>query len=51
MKILHTSDRHLGHMLYTRAGRHVGIISHVEELQERIPVQIQVNQEGEQLMQ
>ena len=32
--------------LRTKAGRHVGIISHVEELQERIPVQIQVNQDG-----
>ena len=32
--------------LHTKAGRHVGIISHVEELRERIPVQIQVNQEG-----
>ena len=32
--------------LHTKAGRHVGIISHVEELQERIPVQIQVNQDG-----
>ena len=32
--------------LHTKAGRHVGIISHVEELKERIPVQIQVNQEG-----
>lgn len=32
--------------LHTKAGRHVGIISHVEELQERIPVQIQVIQEG-----
>lgn len=32
--------------LHTKAGRHVGIISHVEELQERIPVQIQVMQEG-----
>ena len=32
--------------LHSTAGRHVGIISHVEELQERIPVQIQVNQEG-----
>ncbi|MBQ0081599.1 MAG: AAA family ATPase [Alistipes sp.] len=32
--------------LHTKAGRHVGIISHVDELQERIPVQIQVNQEG-----
>lgn len=32
--------------LHTKAGRHVGIISHVEELQERIPVQIQVVQEG-----
>lgn len=32
--------------LHTKAGRHVGIISHVEELRERIPVQIQVLQEG-----
>lgn len=32
--------------LHNKVGRHVGIISHVEELQERIPVQIQVNQEG-----
>ncbi len=32
--------------LHSKGGRHVGIISHVEELQERIPVQIQVNQEG-----
>lgn len=32
--------------LHHHAGRHVGIISHVEELQERIPVQIQVRQEG-----
>ena len=32
--------------LHSKAGRHVGIISHVEELQERIPVQIQVFQEG-----
>lgn len=32
--------------LHSKAGRHVGIISHVEELQERIPVQIQVQQEG-----
>ena len=32
--------------LHSKAGRHVGIISHVEELQERIPVQIQLNQEG-----
>lgn len=32
--------------LHSKTGRHVGIISHVEELQERIPVQIQVNQEG-----
>jgi exonuclease SbcC len=32
--------------LHTKAGRHVGIISHVEELQERIPIQIQVIQEG-----
>ena len=32
--------------LHSKAGRHVGIISHVEELKEQIPVQIQVNQEG-----
>ena len=32
--------------LHSKAGRHVGIISHVEELQERILVQIQVIQEG-----
>ncbi len=32
--------------LHNASGRHVGIISHVEELQERIPVQIQVVQEG-----
>lgn len=32
--------------LHTKAGRHVGIISHVEELRERIPVQIQIVQEG-----
>ena len=33
--------------LHSRSGRHVGIISHVEELKERIPVQIQVIQEGQ----
>lgn len=32
--------------LHTKAGRHVGIISHVEELKAKIPVQIQVEQEG-----
>lgn len=32
--------------LHTHSGRQVGIISHVEELKERIPVQIQVVQEG-----
>jgi exonuclease SbcC len=32
--------------LHSKSGRHVGIISHVEELQDRIPVQIQVMQEG-----
>lgn len=32
--------------LHSKAGRHVGIISHVEELRERIPVQIQLLQEG-----
>lgn len=32
--------------LHTHSGRHVGIISHVEELREKIPVQIQVDQQG-----
>lgn len=32
--------------LHTKSGRHVGIISHVEELQGKIPVQIQVLQQG-----
>ncbi|MCH5220119.1 MAG: AAA family ATPase [Muribaculaceae bacterium] len=32
--------------LHKRTGRHVGIISHIEELRERIPVQIRVEQEG-----
>ena len=32
--------------LHTKSGRHVGIISHVEELQGKIPVQIQVKQDG-----
>lgn len=32
--------------LHSKSGRHVGIISHVDELQDRIPVQIQVIQEG-----
>ncbi len=32
--------------LHTKSGRHVGIISHVEELQDCIPIQIQVIQEG-----
>ncbi len=32
--------------LHNTAGRHVGIISHIEELREQIPVQIQVIQEG-----
>lgn len=31
--------------LRTQVGRHVGIISHVDELRERIPVQIQVHQD------
>lgn len=34
--------------LHRSVGRHVGIISHVEELQECIPVQIRVIQEGNQ---
>lgn len=34
------------HTLHKKGGRHVGIISHVEELKERIPVQIQVRQQG-----
>ncbi len=32
--------------LYEKTGRHVGIISHIDELKEKIPVQIRVNQEG-----
>lgn len=32
--------------LHTATGRKVGIISHVKELQENIPVQIQVNKKG-----
>lgn len=32
--------------LHNKAARNVGIISHVEELRERLPVQIQVVQEG-----
>lgn len=32
--------------LHNATGRQVGIISHVDELKEKIPVQIQVNQEG-----
>lgn len=34
--------------LHTSSNRHVGIISHIDELKERIPVQIQVRQEGNQ---
>ena len=30
--------------LRMKTGRHVGIISHIEELQEKIPVRIQVEQ-------
>jgi exonuclease SbcC len=32
--------------LHSKANKHVGIISHVDELKENIPVQIQVNQQG-----
>lgn len=32
--------------LHRKSGRKVGIISHVEELKEKVPVQIQVQQEG-----
>ena len=32
--------------LHTKSGRHVGIISHVEELRDSIPVQIRLEQEG-----
>lgn len=32
--------------LHNKSGRHVGIISHVQELRECIPVQIQVDQQG-----
>jgi len=33
-------------ILHSKSGRKVGIISHVEELRDRIPVQINVNSEG-----
>ena len=33
-------------LLHKTVNKHVGIISHVEELQERIPVQIKVEQQG-----
>ena len=33
------------HSLHSKSGRHVGVISHVEELRERIPVQIQVTRQ------
>lgn len=32
--------------LHMRSGRHVGVISHVDELRERIPVRIQVDRDG-----
>lgn len=32
--------------LHLKSGRQVGIISHIEELREKIPVQIHVNQDG-----
>ena len=32
--------------LHSQTGRHVGIISHIDELRERIPVQIRVLQQG-----
>ncbi|MCQ2146300.1 MAG: AAA family ATPase [Bacteroidales bacterium] len=32
--------------LHNKSGRHVGIISHIEEVKDNIPVQIQVLQEG-----
>ncbi len=32
--------------LHTQSGRHVGIISHIDELRERIPVQLRVVQQG-----
>lgn len=34
------------HLLHKKGGRHVGIISHVDELKERIPVQIRVTRNG-----
>ena len=33
------------HLLHSKSGRHVGIISHVEELQSKIPVQILVERD------
>ena len=32
--------------LHRKSGRKVGIISHVEELKDKVPVQIRVEQEG-----
>ena len=43
--VLQTAIETLG-VLHKTLKKNVGIISHVEELQERIPVQIKVQQEG-----
>lgn len=54
MRILHTSDWHLGQNFYSKSReaehqafldwllRPLGVISHVEAMKERIPVQIKV---------
>ncbi|MGM9732723.1 MAG: AAA family ATPase [Prevotella sp.] len=41
-----TNAIHTLRTLHSQSGRHVGIISHVEEVKANIPVQIQVIQEG-----
>jgi exonuclease SbcC len=43
--VLQTAIETLG-LLHKTLNKHVGVISHVEELQERIPVQIKVKQNG-----
>ena len=41
-----TNAIHTLRTLHSQSGRHVGIISHVEEVKANIPIQIQVIQEG-----
>ena len=48
MKVIHTSDWHLGHMASLKkvVGKKVGIISHVEYLKDNIHPQILVEPVG-----